>query len=84
MNNSDKIELKRKNLKLEYWKSKIDRKIEQFEERIKEKIDTNKKELEENFKEKLLETNKIVGVLAEINVESEKYIITKLKKQSII
>ena len=84
MNNSEKIELMGKNLKLEYWKSKIDRKMEKFEERIKEKIDANKKELEDNFEEKLLETNKIVGVLAEINIESEKYIITKLKKQSLI
>ena len=87
-------ELRGRKLKIEFWKSKIDQKFEEFEKRMKtdkreleEKLEADKRELKEKFKadkreleKKLIETNKNVGILTEINIQSEKYINNYMNK----
>ena len=83
INNSNQIEIKGRKLKLDYWKSKIDLKFEEFEKKINKKTEADKRELQNKFMEtnkKLMETNIIVGILTEINLQSEKYINNYIKK----
>ena len=58
------------------YKSKINKKFEELEEKIKEKSKKDKEELES----KLFELKKNIGILTEINIESEKYINNNLIK----
>ena len=88
MKNVNQRELGGRRIRLDYWKSKIDKRFEEIEKMIKnekrelkENSQKNKRELEENarkdkreLEEKLKETNKNVAILAEINIQSEKYI----------
>jgi len=70
--NINQKEFRRRKLKLEFWKSKIDQKFEELEKRIKD----DKRKLEK----KIIEINKNVGILTEINIQSEKYINNYMKK----
>ena len=74
--NINQKEFRRRKLKLEFWKSKIDQKFEELEKRIKD----DKRELEK----KIIEINKNVGILTEINIQSEKYINNYMKKTIIL
>ena len=72
-------------------KSQIDIKFEELEEKIKEKFEEKSKKIKEKLEEKskkdkeeleskLFELKKNIGILTEINIESEKYINNNLIK----
>ena len=65
---------------LQKYKSQIDIKFEELEEKIKEKLEEKSKKDKEELESKLFELKKNIGILTEINIESEKYINNNLIK----